>query len=48
MSYAAEIFIRFGLETDVAYNSGEFRGNAWRNPIQAFILDCREGSLGFR
>jgi hypothetical protein len=26
MSEAAESFIRFGLETGVAYTSGEFRG----------------------
>jgi hypothetical protein len=26
MLYAAEIFIRFGPETSVAYTSGEFRG----------------------
>jgi hypothetical protein len=35
MSYAAEIFIRFGLETGVAYTSGEFRGkDDWlRSPV---------------
>jgi hypothetical protein len=39
MSYAAEIFIRFGLETGVAYINGEFRGkDDWlKGPVEIGI-----------
>jgi hypothetical protein len=40
MSYAVEIFIRFGVETGVAYTSGEFRGkDGWlREPVEVGII----------
>jgi hypothetical protein len=39
MSYATEIFIQLGLDTDVAYTSGEFRGkDGWmRVPVEVRV-----------
>jgi hypothetical protein len=42
MSYAAEIFIRFGLETGVAYTSGEFRGKGgWLRVLVQVEINSR-------
>jgi hypothetical protein len=50
MSCAAEIFIRFGLDTDVAYTSGEFRGkDGWlRVPVEVGISSRFINDIRFR
>jgi hypothetical protein len=50
MSYAAEIRIRFGLETSVAYTSGEFRGNdVWlRVSVEVVMISHFINDIRFR